>query len=380
MKLIVAGDYCPRLRVSDAVEKNDFSSILAEIKPILADSDYSIVNFECSVCNGGEEPIVKCGPNLYSPIKGVETLKWAGFDCVTLANNHFLDYGEDGVRKSLNFFSEFGLDSVGGGINLEAASRVLYKTIAEINVAIINCCEHEFSIATPKTGGSNPLNPIQQFYAIKEARSKADLVLVIVHGGNEHYQLPSPRMKELYRFFVDVGADVVVNHHQHCYSGYEIYKRKPIVYGLGNFLFDHKTNRNCIWNEGYMLKIIYKKGEEVNFELIPYVQCNDNASIKILRGCEKEQFDKKIKSLCTTIEDDNALREQYEKWVSGGKTWILSLFEPYKTRIGRGLCSRHIFPSFIKGERLNLLLNYLLCEAHFDQVKYILESLKHKEL
>ena len=88
----------------------------------------------------------------------------------------------------------------------------------------------------------NPLLPIQQFYKIQEAKENADYVLVIVHGGIEHYQLPTSRMIETYRFFIDAGADAVVNHHQHCYSGYERYKSKPIIYGLGNLLFD---NPNC---------------------------------------------------------------------------------------------------------------------------------------
>lgn len=103
----------------------------------------------------------------------------------------------------------------------------------------------------------------------------------LYHGGKEHYQLPTPRMQKDYRFFVDAGADVVINHHQHCYSGYEQYNDKYIFYGLGNFCFE-STLRNSIWNEGYMLKLKFE--DIISFELIPYVQCDDKAGVFIMQG------------------------------------------------------------------------------------------------
>lgn len=229
MNIIVAGDFCPQHRVAELFGEGFWGSVLGEVKPVIDQADYAIANFECPVCNGKERPIIKCGPNLQCSEKGLEAVKWAGFDCVTLANNHFLGYGKEGVEHTLEVCEKYGVDTVGGGMNLHEASKILYKEIEDKTLAIINCCEHEFSIATEETAGSNPLNPIQQYYDIKEARAKADYVLVIVHGGHEHFQLPSLRMQETYRFFVDAGADAdaVVNHHQHCYSGYEVYMVNP---------------------------------------------------------------------------------------------------------------------------------------------------------
>lgn len=83
---------------------------------------------------------------------------------------------------------KYGIDTVGAGKNLKEASKVFYKQIGDQLLAVINCCEHEFSIATEHEAGANPLNLIQQYYQIKEAREKADNVLVIVHGGHEHFQ------------------------------------------------------------------------------------------------------------------------------------------------------------------------------------------------
>ena len=129
MKVTIAGDYCPRERVAIAIERGDYSMIFGEVKEITCESDYSIVNLECPVVETPSQKINKCGPSLKCTGKGVSALKWAGFDCVTLANNHFLDYGETGVTQTLASCHSNGLDTVGGGINIEKASKTLFKTI-----------------------------------------------------------------------------------------------------------------------------------------------------------------------------------------------------------------------------------------------------------
>ena len=208
-------------------------------------------------------PIKRVSPNLSSSPKGIEAIKYAGFDIATLANNHILDFGDQGLMDTVNLCSQYNIDTVGVGKNLEDASKILYKRKDGETLAIINCCEHEFSIAGDDTAGANPLDPIQQYYKIKEAKQSADYVLVIVHGGHEMYQLPSLRMVDTYRFFIEGGADAVINHHQHCFSGYEFYKGKPIVYGLGNFCFD-SSYRNSIWNEGYLAAIDFQVAESMS--------------------------------------------------------------------------------------------------------------------
>ena len=239
MKILIAGDFAPRARLAEQVERRKFQEIFPDnLVNLIKSTDYSLVNFESPIIDNGFKPIKKCGPNMGCTEDAADAIKYAGFTAVTMANNHILDYGTAGLYKSIDCCKNIGLDVVGVGKNLREAESALYVEKAGNKLAIINCCEHEFSIATDTTGGANPLNPIRQYYCIQEAKKNADFVLVIVHGGHEHYQLPSPRMQETYRFFVDAGADAVVNHHQHCYSGYEFYKEKPIFYGLGNFCFD----------------------------------------------------------------------------------------------------------------------------------------------
>lgn len=160
MRILIAGDYCPQFRVASLFEQSNYGAVLDSVKDIIKRVDYSIVNFECPIIMGGETPILKQGPSLCCSKRGVEALKWAGFDCVTLANNHFYDFCETGVKQTVSACNDEGIDIVGGGINIERASAVLYKNIKGKTLAIINCCEHEFSIATETKGGSNPLNPV----------------------------------------------------------------------------------------------------------------------------------------------------------------------------------------------------------------------------
>ena len=368
MRVLVAGDYCPSDRVADAFECEDYASVLSEVRRITSEVDYSILNLECPVVTGEAWPIEKYGPNLRCSQKGVEALVYAGFDCVTLANNHFRDYGDPGVKETIDVFEARGIDHVGGGMNLEEASRVFYKEIAGQRVAIINCCEHEFSIATEEMGGSNPLDLVRQFRDIQEAKNNADFVVIIVHGGHEHFPLPSPRMVESYRFFVDVGADVVVNHHQHCYSGYEIYNGKPIFYGLGNFCFDDLSNRSVNWTEGFFVTIDFS--DSIQFTLHPYRQCADKPEIVLL---PEHSFDERLNELNSIIADPVRLRDAIDKYYADCASVYSCIFEPFFNRYGIAARIHGFLPSFISRKRKLAAKNYVCCEAHRDKMIWWLD-------
>ena len=284
-----------------------------------------------------------------------------------MANNHFYDFSDKGVINTISTCEKKGIDHVGGGKTKEDASKVLYKKINGQTLGIVNCCEHEFSIATETTAGSNPLNPILQYYAIKDARDKADYVLVIVHGGHEHWQLPSPRMVETYRFFIDSGADAVVNHHQHCYSGYELYKGKPIFYGLGNFCFDKPGFRNGKWNEGYMVLLNFDK--EIKFDIYPYRQCDIEPKVVLL---EKNAFEAKIEELNGFIVDDEKLMEVTDNYYKSCAKQFSNIFEPIENRFYFAMKKRGLLPSLISKKRKTLAENYICCESHRDKVLWYL--------
>lgn len=370
MKILFGGDFCPQNRVAKLFEKGNYAYVLSELRDIVSQVDYSIINFECPITKGGEIPIIKRGPNLQCSENGIEALRWVGINCVALANNHLLDFGEAGVLQTLEACKKYGLDTIGGGPNLQEASRILYKSINGSIVAFINCCEHEFSIAKETTAGANPLNPIQQYYDIQDAKNRADYVIVLIHGGHEHFQLPSPRMQELYRFFIHVGADAVINNHQHCYSGYELYHGKPIFYGLGNLCFDYAMTDDGKWNEGYMVVLDIKK--EIDFEIIPYSQCKDLPSVNII---DASSFDQTIAELNAIILNPKKLEQAIASYYESCTKSISAIFEPSNNRYYLGARKRGWIPSLISQNRKIKASNFICCESHREKLIYYLNQL-----
>lgn len=370
MRIFIAGDYCPQNRVASAFESSNYHTVLSEVREIISESDYAIVNLECPVVESDAKPIVKQGPSLKCSSKGIDALKYAGINCVTLANNHFLDFGEVGVQETISTLNSRSIDYVGGGMNLEQAASILYKEIKGHKLAIINCCEHEFSIATENSSGSNPLDPIRQYYVINEAKTNADTVLVITHGGHEHFPLPSPRMVDTYRFFIDAGADAVINHHQHCYSGYEVYHGKPIFYGLGNFCFDNPDLHNGFWTEGYAVLLDFSC-DYPSFLLCPYRQCAEYPTVSFL---PKDAFEKEINQLNSVIGNPPLLKEFIAGYYSKCATQYSSIFEPFYNHYYKVARYKGWIPSLIGKQRKLAAQNYVCCESHRDKLMWWLKD------
>lgn len=372
MKILVAGDFCPSDRVATLISDRDYS-FLDGVKDIIKGVDYSIVNFECPIVVGDIEPIRKCGPALRTERNAIDAIKYAGFDLVTLANNHFRDFGDNGCLTTLEELNRQNVDYVGGGSNIYEAQKIFYKEINGQKIAIVNFCENEFSIATTTTAGSAPLDTVDNYHQITEARRNADVVLVIVHGGHEYYQYPSPRMKKLYRYFLELGADAVVNHHQHCYSGYEYYNEKPIVYGLGNFCFDEDGMRDGIWNEGYCVEIEFASSKP-QILLHPYVQCGKEPVVTLMEGMMRENFFRIIDELNRVIADDNLLKDTFDKWSVSRERLIKSIFFSYHNRYLNAAAHRGWIPLPMRQIEIAPILNFIACEAHRDIVIDVLNN------
>ncbi|MBO4659012.1 MAG: CapA family protein [Prevotella sp.] len=373
--MMIAGDLVVNNRSELLLQEGKYGDLLADVKSVNAAYDYRVVNLECPIVMRQAEKIEKVGPHLRCDEKVTELLRYGLFDGVTLANNHFRDFGDEGVADTLRLLDERGIDHVGGGNDIQEAACIVYKEFHGERLALINCTENEFSIATTSSGGANPLNSIRQYYAIREARTKADYVVVITHGGVEKYELPTLRMKETFRFFVDAGADAVVNHHQHCVSGYETYKGRPIFYGLGNFCFDYPQYRGNAWNKGMMVGLVLEK-ETVRFETFPYFQSDERPGVVLLDGQDKETFDKEIERLNAVIADDGALKDALQQFVNKSAKFYSMFLTPYTKRWSKGLYARGLLPAYFPRQKWIELLSEVRCESHRDNfIAFILEKL-----
>lgn len=216
------------------------------------------------------------------------------------------------------------------------------------------------------------MNSLTQYYQIQEAKSKADYVILIHHGGIEHYQLPSPALKRLHRFFIDAGADAVINHHQHCFSGFEVYKGKPIFYGLGNFLFDSPNKMNCPWNYGYMVELLLdSEKHRIDYQLHPYEQCNGRFGVFEVK--DKEGFQAEVSELNKVIAEEVNLTKRWNEFVENNRSFYNPALVPYKNRILNKLHRVKLMPSFMSKYQIKYLYDVINCDSH--RVRF-LESLE----
>ncbi len=370
VKVFISGDFCPVNRVDELINKGNFGVIYNDLLPYIKQSDITITNLECPLTSSGHKS-KKSGPNLRASEKAIEALRFAGFNLVTLANNHIMDYGDSGLNSTIQKCLESGIDYVGIGSNNQNAREQMFKVVDGIKIAFINFCENEWSVATESNPGANSLNPISNYYDIADAKTKADHVIVIVHGGHENYDLPSPRMKQTYRFFVDAGASAVIGHHPHCFSGFEIYKNAPIFYSLGNFIFDWYVRKESMWEKGFAVIFTFNL-KSITFDLLPYIQCDERPGVRLLNETEKKIFDEKISLLNTKISNDDILNQEFIKLIKSRKKNYLSILEPFTNKILLSLYHRGFIPSLISSREKRVLLNTIRCESHRDVLLKIL--------
>lgn len=366
--ILISGDF---FLESNSKSFNDIE-IFGDFLPIIQNSDLAIVNFEAPV-NTGSLPIEKVGPNIKTSIESISFLKKAGFNLLTLATNHIMDLGSDGLNATISECESFKMDYIGVGQDSENSRRTALFNIANYKITIINIAENEFGSATIKTPGANPLNPIKNYYDIKKAKKESDFVFIIVHGGHENYSLPSPRMKETYRFFIDVGADSVFCHHSHCISGYEIYSEKPIFYGLGNLVFEWYGPKPNGWYLGYSVQLFINDGK-LEFKVIPHQQHEDRLGIRLLNPAELVTFENDLNSLNNIINDDFKLLTNFEEFYKNCQKKYYSYIEPHSMRYLSAFQNRRILPSLWSKRKKYYLLNMIRCESHRDIIQNLLEN------
>lgn len=374
--IIITPDLCPIKRIDFLCKTNDFAAIYNDYIDVLKKADYRIVNLEAPITDF-INPIKKTGPNLFVNSKHVEHLRFANFNLFTLANNHIMDQGEIGLHETLKTLRSNNMDYVGVGNTLEESREVFYTSVKGIKIGIINITENEFSISSDSLPGANPLDLINNSDKIREAKLIASYVFVIVHGGNEEYNLPSPRVQRTYRFFIDCGADAVVSHHTHCFSGYESYRNGHIFYSLGNFIFDKENSINKPWNFGFSVEFLLNEGGKVSFNLHPYKQCNgEQVGVYNLSKDEEANFYKEIFLLNAIISDPVKLNEKWKKLLFNRRNAYLNYIEPFNNIFVKGLRKFGLMPKLMGKRKRLLLLNLIRCEAHRDVLLGVLEDEK----
>ncbi|MFZ2268625.1 MAG: CapA family protein [Azonexus sp.] len=212
---------------------------LAPFADILQAADYRIGNLECPIAESGEPFPNKIFSFRANP--AVVRVLAGRFDAVALANNHSGDYGRPAFSETISHLDNAGIAHFGGGRNLEEAHRPLWIARNGLKIAVLSY--NEFKPRSFEAGPDWPgiawSEDDQVISDIRAARTAgADLVIPFMHWGWEKESSPSERQRQFARRMIDEGAALVVGGHPHVTQGAEIYQGKPIIYSLGNFVFD----------------------------------------------------------------------------------------------------------------------------------------------
>lgn len=224
---------------SSAVWQGDPFVRLAGVSEKLALADITFGNLETPISDRGTPWPNKKYHFLAKP-ESVKALSKAGFDIVSLANNHTLDYGYEAFEDTMSLLASEEITGVGGGANWEDATaiRILKRNghsfafIAQSQITPI-----EFAAREDKAGNFYRQELDVMLGRIAEAKELADFVIVSMHWGTEYSYDANTRQQREARQLVDAGANVVLGHHPHRIQGIEFYKDSLIAYSLANFVF-----------------------------------------------------------------------------------------------------------------------------------------------
>lgn len=369
--VLVAGDLCPWGRTEEAILRGQERDILADMQTVLSEKDLSIVNLEAPL-TPQVSPIPKTGPNLRADPGAAALVTAGGFDVAACANNHIGDHGAQGVLDTLHVLRDNGIAALGAGENAGRAAAPLFFERKGLRIALLAFAEHEFGTATADSPGSAALDPLANIAQIRDAAARADAVLVLVHGGNEFNPVPSPRMKQTYRAFAEAGASAVIGGHTHCPQGIENWKGVPIVYSLGNFLFDWQPEWSGLWYHGMVVRIRIAAGGALSLTSLPYSFSRDARRVTPLSGVDREAFLKYLERISGILVDDPRAQRFWEGWCvmkgMDGIGWIQRFAYPFDRsdpdKVFTALAARNIFT----------------CEAHCETTRQFLRLVEENRV
>ena len=367
MSILIGADIVPGTSNLDLFEHSKIEALLGnELMSILKNADLRIFNLEVPLTDI-INPIEKHGPNLIAPTFCVNGLKAMGVDLLTLSNNHIMDQGIQGILSTFEVLDKTNIAHVGAGRNINEAMVPYYVKIKNIKYGIYACAEHEFSIADNNIPGANPFDPLESLDHISNMKNNCDYIIVLYHGGKEHYRYPTPYLQKVCKKMVEKGANLVVCQHSHCIGCREEYLNGTIVYGTGNFIFDYQNNE--YWNTSLLLNIddsgaityipLKKMGEGVRLatkkDAKEILQSFENRSVEILEnGFVENRF--------RALAKENL--SNYFMYLSGRKY-------DYSFRILNKI-SNNKFQNYYTKKRIpqirTAIRNYIECETHRELV------------
>ncbi len=271
---MAVGDIMLGRTIGEMIEVEGVEAPFLYTADTLRAADFTLGNLECPLSDRGT-PENKTYA-FRAPLAGGQSLAYAGFDLVTLANNHILDYGPLALEDTLDTLAANDILSVGAGMNDTEAYAAEYVEVNGLRLAFLGFMdvteESEYNCRDWEAGPEKPgvawahQDKIQE--AVQEAKVQADLVIVMFHNGYEIKKKVFPSQQEVARLAIDSGASLVIGSHPHVLQDIEEYHDGLIVYSMGNFVFD-----NFLFppNLSAILSVILSASGVESYELIDVI-------------------------------------------------------------------------------------------------------------
>lgn len=246
-KVSLVGDMSFDGHIRNNISEHGYDYPWEYVSEYFKDDHISIGNLETSITREGS-PWPNKQFNFRSDPENVGAMKRAGMDVVSLANNHTLDYGYDGLKDTIDYLNAGDIKLVGAGEDTKEASKALIIEKEETKIGVLG-----YSRVAPDVGwwptddkagvaSAYDKHLDQVLENIEETKKEVDLLIIMVHWGKELHEMPREDEVRAAKKMIDMGADVIAGHHPHVLQGIEIYKGKPIFYSLGNFIFGSRSN------------------------------------------------------------------------------------------------------------------------------------------
>ncbi len=268
------------------------------VQSFIDEADFALANLEGSLPTG--DAISKQGPNLEIDRTTLTRLDQMGFDGVSLANNHVMDFGVEGMRSTIEACQEVGLDTVGAGEDSRDAIDPIRCEIDGTSVGIFAVSEHEELNATSSAPGTSWARTPTIAAEIERLSRGFDISILVPHGGIEYVPIPPPAWRRLLRGFASLSIDAVIAHHPHCPQGWEVFEGTPIFYSLGNFMMLSRWYPAS--KRSFGIEVTLDESGVSNFNLAPFEV--DEPHVRKVVFCQIDDFHKYLHQTTETLSNN----------------------------------------------------------------------------
>lgn len=299
------GDVCLIGDVEKRLRENSQDAVMGMREALAA--DYVVGNLETPLSNAPLDP--HRGALTSDPaLAGV--LVSLGFDAFTMANNHTMDCGEEGLRDTLAFLSQNNISCFGAGVNLQDAGKPLIVERNNIKIGLLGYSQPELDAAGPAHAGVAPLRKELILEGVAGLRPQVDVIILALHEGYEFQHYPRLEFLHLCRELAENGVDLICGHHPHVLQGMETVGNSLILYSLGNFWFDMAYHRSVPeTREGLIAHVSFDKKGPVFLRLTPTVM-DEKSLLRVSCEDHRAQILKHLRNISFLLKDTNAVREQ----------------------------------------------------------------------